>query len=641
MTLPQEAGLADVMDLAATGGLVKGVRIEGFTDDTTPAEVYELTLADVQVIKVADGEGDGFTLSLDYSKIALITNGIDATGQPTSNGAFAYDVANKIEIDPFSLDLSPSGNQAPVANALSISTDEDTATAVMLSGSDVDGDSLSFTVVSGPAHGTLSGSGANLAYTPASNYNGPDSFTYVANDGALDSAVASVSLTVNPVNDNAIITGTTTGDVTEAGGVNNGTAGVPTASGNLDSTDVDNPPADTWQVVAAGTASIGLFGTYAVAPDGTWTYTLDDSDLAVQALNGVATLTDTFNAVTQDGTAQLVTITIHAQNDAAVLSADVRNLTETNAAAAISSSGALTISDPDSAATFVAQAGTDGSYGTFAIDSAGAWTYTASSAHNEFVAGTTHTDTFPVTSADGTPTSVTINILGTNDPAVLSADVRNLTETNAAADISTSGTLTINDPDSPATFVAQAGTAGSFGTFAIDSAGAWTYTASSAHNEFVAGTTHTDTFPVTSADGTPTSVTINILGTNDAAVPDFSSDNKADILWQSNNGTAAAWLMDGTISTSVGPVGPINPGPSWHIKDTGDFNGDLKADILWQHDNGAAALWLMDGTDVTFAGQIGPFNPGPSWEIEGTGDFNGDGKSDILWQHDNGRRRCG
>src|SRR5207245_4799429 len=63
--------------------------------------------------------------------------------------------------------------------------------------------------------------------------------------------------------------------------------------------------------------------------------------------------------------------------------------------------------------------------------------------------GTTYTDTFSVASADGTLTSVTIHILGTNDAAVLSADTRNLTETNAAADISTSGTLTISDVDSP------------------------------------------------------------------------------------------------------------------------------------------------------------------------------------------------
>src|SRR5437773_1575056 len=70
----------------------------------------------------------------------------------------------------------------------------------------------------------------------------------------------------------------------------------------------------------------------------------------------------------------------------------------------------------------------------------------------------------------------TINILGTNDAAVLSADTKNLTETNLAADISTAGTLTISDVDSPATFVAQAATLGTYGTFAIDAAGAWTYT---------------------------------------------------------------------------------------------------------------------------------------------------------------------
>src|SRR5439155_10041463 len=144
-------------------------------------------------------------------------------------------------------------------------------------------------------------------------------------------------------------------------------------------------------------------------------------------------------------------ITVVCTTDAAVLSADVRNLTETNLAADISSSGTLTISDVDSPATFVAQAGTLGTYGTFAINAAGAWTYTASSAHNEFVGGTTYTDTFAVASADGTLTSVTINILGTNDAAVLSSATANLTETNLAADISTAGTLTISDVDSPAT----------------------------------------------------------------------------------------------------------------------------------------------------------------------------------------------
>ena len=88
MTLPQEAGLADVMDLAATGGLVKGVRIEGFTGGTTPVKVYELTLADVAATKVADGEDGGYSLSLDYGKIALVTKG--ETGTQTTQ--FNYDL---------------------------------------------------------------------------------------------------------------------------------------------------------------------------------------------------------------------------------------------------------------------------------------------------------------------------------------------------------------------------------------------------------------------------------------------------------------------------------------------------------------------------------------------------------------------
>ena len=249
----------------------------------------------------------------------------------------------------------------------------------------------------------------------------------------------------------------------------------------------------------AQAGTIGSYGTFAIDSAGAWTYTANSAHNEFVA---GTTYTDTFAVASADGTTTSVTINILGTNDAAVLSADVRNLTETDAAADISTSGTLTISDVDSPATFVAQAGTIGSYGTFAIDSAGAWTYTANSAHNEFVAGTTYTDTFAVASADGTTTSVTINILGTNDAAVLSADVSNLTETDTAADISTSGTLTISDVDSPASFVAQAGTAGSYGTFAIDSAGAWTYTASSEHNEFAAGTTYTDTFSVASADGT-------------------------------------------------------------------------------------------------------------------------------------------
>jgi parallel beta-helix repeat protein len=92
-------------------------------------------------------------------------------------------------------------NDAPVANALALSLSEDTSLAIALSGSDVDGDTLTFTVVTQPANGTLSVANNQLVYAPNANFNGADEFTYVANDGSLDSASATVALTVQPAND--------------------------------------------------------------------------------------------------------------------------------------------------------------------------------------------------------------------------------------------------------------------------------------------------------------------------------------------------------------------------------------------------------------------------------------------------------
>ena len=72
-----------------------------------------------------------------------------------------------------------------------------------------------------------------------------------------------------------------------------------------------------------------------------------------------------------------------------------------------------------------------------------------------------------------------------------------------------------------------------------------------------------------------------------------------------------------------------------------DFNGNGKSDILWQGSDGTPAIWLMDGMNAVTAGAAGSFNPGPSWHVKESGDFNGDGKSDILWQNDDGTPRSG
>uniref|UniRef100_UPI000A1F79DD beta strand repeat-containing protein n=1 Tax=Pseudomonas sp. B28(2017) TaxID=1981730 RepID=UPI000A1F79DD len=444
----------------------------------------------------------------------------------THNEVFSVQVSDGLGgVDTQLVTVTVTGsNDAPV---LSFATGNDVGTAkedtiLSVSGqfnsADIDHGATTSWSINGSPTGTYGSiavdSSGQWTYTLANGTNGVASAVQSLQAGESHNEVFSVQVSdgLGGV-DTQLVTITVTGSndaaVLSSASVTLSETNSPlTTGGSLTISDIDSP--ESFQ---AQTNTAGSYGQFSIGTGGAWTY------VASSAHNEFAagtTYTDTFAVSSADGTLTSVTVHILGTNDAAVLSADIANLTETNAAVDISTTGTLTISDVDSAATFVAQTNTAGSYGQFSIGTGGAWTYVASSAHNEFAAGTTYTDTFAVSSADGTLTSVTVHILGTNDAAVLSADIANLTETNAAVDISTTGTLTISDVDSAATFVAQTNTAGSYGQFSIGTGGAWTYVANSAHNEFAAGTTYTDTFAVSSADGTLTSVTVHIAGSNDS-----------------------------------------------------------------------------------------------------------------------------
>ena len=96
-------------------------------------------------------------------------------------------------------DLPRSTSYAQVAVSQSVTTGENTARTITLSATDEDGDSLTYIIVSSPAHGSLSGTGAVVTYVPNSGYTGNDSFTFKANDGVLDSNTATVSIYIQPV----------------------------------------------------------------------------------------------------------------------------------------------------------------------------------------------------------------------------------------------------------------------------------------------------------------------------------------------------------------------------------------------------------------------------------------------------------
>lgn len=92
-------------------------------------------------------------------------------------------------------------NDAPIAVAQSLSLTEDVPRSITLSGTDVEGSPLTYSVVSAPTKGRLSGSDGVLVYTPNTNAVGADSFTYRANDGQTNSLDALVTLSIQPVND--------------------------------------------------------------------------------------------------------------------------------------------------------------------------------------------------------------------------------------------------------------------------------------------------------------------------------------------------------------------------------------------------------------------------------------------------------
>ena len=99
------------------------------------------------------------------------------------------------------IEANADGNTRPVANSQSINATEDSPQAITLTASDAENNSLTYNIQTQPAHGTLSGNGVNFIYTPAPDYSGADSFTFIANDKYLASTPATISINVAAVND--------------------------------------------------------------------------------------------------------------------------------------------------------------------------------------------------------------------------------------------------------------------------------------------------------------------------------------------------------------------------------------------------------------------------------------------------------
>jgi len=127
------------------------------------------------------------------------------TPNPEFSGSdsFAFVVSDgRVESKSASIQISVSAvNDLPTANSISLETDEDTPLDITLTGNDIEKDPLTFKIVDQPKNGVLTGDSPKFTYTPKAEFSGTDSFTFVANDGALDSAIATVNITIKMIND--------------------------------------------------------------------------------------------------------------------------------------------------------------------------------------------------------------------------------------------------------------------------------------------------------------------------------------------------------------------------------------------------------------------------------------------------------
>ena len=226
--------------------------------------------------------------------------GTDSFGFRASDGsADSGDVTVTIEVRPV--------NDAPEATQQSVETDEDTPASITLSGSDPEGDALSYSIVNTPTHGTLSGTGPDVVYTPNANYHGPDNFTFRVNDGTVSSGWRYVSISVASVN-----------DAPKSMSQNLGTSEDRAFSFNLYGSDADYDPYDALTFTVVSQPAHGkLTGT---APS--LTYTPDPN------YSGTDSFSYKVNDGTTDSSVATMSVSIMAVNDAPVASPQTVNVNE-------------------------------------------------------------------------------------------------------------------------------------------------------------------------------------------------------------------------------------------------------------------------------------------------------------------------
>ncbi|SDD06044.1 Calx-beta domain-containing protein [Pedobacter soli] len=406
-------------------------------------------------------------------------------------------------------------NRAPVATAPAITVNEDTPVNGTITASDPDGNPLTYTVTTPPAHGSVTvNPDGTYTYTPAPDYNGTDTFTVTVSDGKGGTTTVTIPVIINPVNDAPVATApaiTTTKNTP--------------VNGTITASDVDGDP------LIFTVTTPPAHGTVVVNPDGTYTYTPANN------YSGA----DVFTVTVSDGKGGTTTVTINVTvNPTNVAPVATAPAITTNKNTPVNSTITATDADGDPL-TFTVT--TPPAHGTVVVNPDGTYTYTPANNYSG-------ADVFTVTVSDGKggTTTVTINVTvsPTNAAPVVTAPALSTNEDTPA-----NGTITATDADGdPLTFTVT--TPPAHGTVVVNPDGTYSYTPAPNYNG-------TDTFTVTVSDGkggtTTVTISVTINAVNDAPVataPAITTPQNTPV-----NGTITASDVDGdplTFTVTTAPA---------------------------------------------------------------------------------------
>ena len=248
-----------------------------------------------------------------------------------------------------------------------------------------------------------------------------DTIVVQVSDGNGGTDSANVSVTIYGSNDTPVISAITydNDSVTEDGAVQ-------TASGAVVASDIDKNDTLSFNVVGSAT---GTYGTLALDPNtGTWSYVLDNSSAAVQALAAGQTVVETFDVQVSDGNGgfdtETISIDVNGSNDVPVINGTVFNVREVTEDGGLIARGLIEVTDIDTNDTlsFTVLGSDTSGFGTLTVNPDGSWSYALNN-DSELVqglnTGDVRTDTFNVAVTDPSgaraTTTLSITINGADD----------------------------------------------------------------------------------------------------------------------------------------------------------------------------------------------------------------------------------